>query len=208
VKGSQPLVPYWVYRTRTFVWRRREIRAGLVSPTVDELKRYNTFVGALQDPPFGVEAQWVFSVPPAPHLPDNLRGGPGFLLNSQRLVRVMQSFGAAAEYFPATLVNRHGRPQTDFDYAVFHLVEGTQPAMDEVESGWTGERATGIPRLVLDLASFEQRPIFVCDHIYVTLIRDDVKRAIQAQGLTGFEFCRPERFSTGRYGLTLEFEET
>ncbi len=199
---------YWVYRTHVNTWRGQPVQAMLVTPSLDELKQIHGLSSPMQDRPYDAEVQWTFRINPAHPYPDNYGDNTGFTLYSQRLVRVMRSFEVKAEYFPATLVDVQGHPQTHLDYSVFHSLEGVQPAMDEAQSGWTGDYRVGISRLVLDYSKFEHRPLFICNHIYVPLIRDDVKQAIQQQGISGFDFCRLERYTTGNYGMVLDFDES
>jgi hypothetical protein len=206
--GAPPAPGYWVYRTRVLVWRGRPVRAKLRTPDLDEIKRGSGFISPQQPQPYGFSGLWTFSHNPNAPAPDNLPDDSGFTLFSARLAHLMDSFGVSAESWRATLTDSAGRPLMEREYVVFHSLEGVLAAMDEAKSGWTGDPAASVPRLVLDGSKFEHRPLFVCNHVYAALMRDDLKRAIQAQGITGFEFCRPERFSTGRYGLTLEFEET
>lgn len=162
----------------------------------------------MQDRPYGAEVQWTFRINPTHSHPDNYGDNTGFTLFSQQLVQLMQSFDVKAEYFPITLIDAQSHPQPHLDYFVFHSLEGVQPAMNEAQSGWTGDYKVGIPRLVLDYSKFEHRPLFVCEHIYVPLMRNDLKQAIQQHGITGFEFCRLERYTTGKYGLVLDFDES
>jgi len=79
--------------------------------------------------------------------------------------------------------------------------------MDEEQSEWMGDCDVGIPRLVLDCSKFEHRPVFLCNHIYVPLMRDDLKQAIQCQRITGFGFLKPERYRSGSYGFPPDFDD-
>ena len=96
--------------------------------------------------------------------------------------------------------------RVNLKYYVFHLLEGVLNCMDEEKSKWTGDFDIGIPGLVLNYGQFEQRPMFWCNHIYVPLMRDDVKNEFQKQQITGFEFLEPERYCCGEYGPPPDFE--
>ncbi len=49
--------------------------------------------------------------------------------------------------------------------------------------------------------------MFVCDKIYLPLMRDDLKQAIQRQGITGFAFLEPEWYHSVDNGFPPEFHE-
>jgi hypothetical protein len=161
----------------------------------------------MQNEPYGIDLALTYQINPKHPHPDNYLDSFGFSLYSKRLVELMQSFGVRSEVFPATLVDKQGNVQSHLQYYVFHLLEGVLPAMDEEQSGWTGDHDIGIPRLVLDYGKFEHRPIFKCNHIYVHLMRDDLKQEIQRQGITGFGFLAPGRYRSGSFGLAPDFND-
>jgi hypothetical protein len=119
----------------------------------------------------------------------------------------VRSFDVRAEVFPVTMVDRQGALLPELRYYVFHNLEGVREAMDEGQSEWIGDHDVGFPRLVLKDAGFEHRPLFKCNHIYVSLMRDDLKQEIRRQGMTGFAFLAPERYRSGQYGVALAFED-
>jgi len=207
MNGGEPT--YWVYRTHAFIWRGTLVQAKLLSPSPHSLvKRYaaSGFRSPMQDEPYNVKLDLVYQINPKHPWPDNYLDSFGFSLYSERLVELMDSFGVKSEVFPVTLVDKHGTTQRHVRYFVFHSLEGVLDAMDEERSEWTGDYAIGIPRLVLDSARFPHRPIFKCNHIYVPLMRNDLKREIQQRGITGFDFLDPARYRSGSYGFPPEFE--
>jgi len=205
---EQPL--YWVYRTHILTWRNQYVQAKLVSPPARSLRdiygKYG-YRSGLQDEPYGVDLDLTFQVDPHHPHPDNYFQSASFTLFSDRLVQLMSTFGVKAEVFPVKLVDKRGQSLSDLKYFVFHSLEGVLNAMDEEKSGWNGDYDVGIPQLVLDYENFEHRPLFKCNHIYVPLMRNDVKEAILAQGMTGFAFLAPERYRSGSFGPTPEFDE-
>lgn len=199
---------YWVYQTHILTWRNQYVQAKLISPPAKALRELYGPAGyrsGLQDEPYGAELDLTFQVDPRHPHPDNYFQSASFNLFSERLVQLMTNFGVKAEVFPVKLVDKRGESLPDLQYFVFHSLEGVLDAMDEEKSEWTGDHDRGIPRLVLDYDKFEHRPIFKCNHIYVPLMRDDVKKAILAEGMTGFAFLAPERYRTGSFGPTPEF---
>lgn len=201
---------YWVYRTRVYEWRSEIVQAKLISPPTHQLVDRHS-VGGLhsphQDEPYGVELDLVYRVNTKHLSPDNYLDSFGFSLYSERLVHLLSSFGVSSEVFPVTMVDTLGSVQHHLRYFVFHSLEGVLDAMDEEKSEWAGDHDLGIPRLVLNSESFEHRPIFLCNHIYVPLMRDDLKQEIRRQGITGFAFLAPERYRSGSYGFPPDFDD-
>lgn len=201
---------YWIYRTRTHLWRNRLVEARLIEPEPRLLRQaYSsaTFRSPTQMDPYGVDLHLTYQVrTQAPH-PDLYPEWTGFSVCSHRLIRLMKEFGVYHESFPITMVDQHGNVQSQLDYGVFHCLEGVLPAMDEEGSEWSGADDIGIPRLLLDLAAFEHRPMFYCNHVFVPLMHDDLKQAIERVGITGIGFLRPENYISGRYGIAPAYEE-
>lgn len=195
---------YWIYRTDVYSWRGRNVQAMLVDPTARDLITIygqHGFRNPQQQTPYGVDLHLTFQVDPGfPH-PDNYFQNAGFTLYSERLVDLMQTFDVKAEVLPVVMVDKHGAVLSSLNYFVFHVLEGVLNAMNEEASEWTGDRDAGVPRLVLDESRFEQRPLFYCNHLYVPLMRDDVKREIERRKITGFAFLAPEHFRSGGYGF-------
>jgi len=201
---------YWVFQTHIFTWRNKYVQAKLVDPMPIKLKdvyeKYG-FRSPMQEEPYGVKLQLTYQIDLRHSSPDNYFENAGFRLYSERLIRLMESFGVRAEYFPVSIIDRQSNVKTNPNYFVFHSLEGVLPAMDEVKSGWTGDRDSGIHSLVLDYYKFPHRPLFLCDKIYLPLMRDDLKQAIIEQSITGFEFLNPARYKSGKYGSILHFDE-
>lgn len=201
---------YWVFRTHAYYWRNQPVQVKLteISKRIEEtLQQSGPFRSALQMEPYGVNLALSFMANTEyPHY-DNYMEGTGYTLYSERLVQLLNSYGVKAEVFPVQMVDQDGRELPGFRYQIFHLLEGVQPAMDELKSQWTDDRRIGIPRLVLDLQAFEHRPIFYLNHLYLPLMRDDVKQAIQREKMTGFDFLKPEHYHSGHYGIVLEWDE-
>jgi hypothetical protein len=200
---------YWTFQTRIYVWRNQHVQAKLIHPSPHALVHLYGELGfqsPRQTTPYGIDLDLTYQVDPRHPHPDNHYENAGFALYSQRLVELMRSFDVEAEVFPVTTVARAGAP-LDLNYCVFHSLEGIIDAMDEVQSEWTGDLQTGVSRLVLDPAKFEHRPMFVCDKIYLPLMRDDLKQAIQRQGITGFAFLEPEWYHSVDNGFPPEFHE-
>lgn len=201
---------YWVYQKRIRYWRNQCVQAKLVQPRPKTLReRYGAlgFRDPMQDEPYGVDLVLTYQINPKHPHPDNYFESNGFTLHSKRLVDLMQSFDVKAEVFPVKMVDRDGNAQPGLEYFVFHSFEGVLEAMDEELSEWTGDGDVGIPRLVLDETKFQHRPIFLCNHIYIPLMRHDLKQEIQRQGITGFAFLAPEQYRSGSYGFPPEFDD-
>lgn len=200
---------YWVYQTHIFTYRNQYVQAKLVDPSPKLLKGVfgeGGFRSPMQVESYGDGLRLTYQVNPNfPH-PDNYFESGGFSLFSKRLANLMQVFDVKAEYFPAIMVDRKGNILPDLDYVVFHLLEGIIPAMDDLQSGWTGSREVGVQRLVLDYSKFSHRPLFICASVYLSLMHDDLKQAIQRQGITGFAFLEPEKYSSGVHGCIHEFK--
>lgn len=201
---------YWLYRTHVYTWRNQYVQAQLITPPThpwgEEDCGYG-FRSPRQNEPYGVELLLTYQVDPRHPRPDNYYESAGFSLYSEQLVDLMRSFGVRAEVFPVIMVDEEANTLPDLRYFIFHSLEGVLDAMDEEQSGWTGNRQMGIPRLVLDDAKFKHRPLFKCNHIYVQLMRDDLKQAIQRQGITGFDFLAPERYRSGSYRFPPDFDD-
>lgn len=200
---------YWVYENEIFVECNQYVQARLRGPTLRDLYTLNAeqgFRSPRQDEPYGVDLKLTYQINPKHTIPDYYFESAGFTLFSERLIALMFSYDVKAEIFPVTLVDNQGAVQTHLSYYIFHILEGVLEAMDELRSEWTGDRDIGIPRLLLDYSRFEHRPMFLCNNIYVPLIRDDLKRAIQNQKLTGFRFLKPEQYHSGQYGKIFEFD--
>lgn len=201
---------YWIYRTRSYVCTGEFVQAKLVSPPAHSLVEEYAQLGfrsPLQDEPYNVELDLIYRVNPKHPFPDNYMDSFGFKLFSERLVDLMDAFGVRFEVFPVKLVSKHGTIEPAPRYFAFHSLEGVRNAMDESRSEWTGDWHNGIPRLVLDYSKFEHRPIFKCNHIYVPLMREDLKQEILRQGISGFEFLDPEQYRSGKYGFSPDFDD-
>ena len=201
---------YWVYQTKVYSYRRKHVQARLVTHPIHALSHEDCgygFRGPKQLAPYGVDLRLTYCVDPKHPHPDNYFESFGFTLYSGRLVTLMASFGVKAEYFPVTVVDKAGTVQPHLEYYVFHSLEGVLDAMDEERSGWIGDGEAGVSRLVLRYGTFDRRPVFRCNHIYVSLMRDDLKQEISRQGITGLAFLDPERYRSGVYGLSPGFDD-
>ena len=201
---------YWIYRTQNKTWRGKPVQAILIDPTTGKKIRFHTLnalKSPMQDEPYGVDLDLTFQVNPRHTHPDNYLDSVGFQIYSERLVRMMQVFRVNAETYPIKMVDPAGDPLLNLKYYIFHHLEGVLPAMDEVRSGWTGDRNVGIPRLIVDPDKFPHRPIFICNHIYIPLMREDLKQAIQEEKITGFDFLRPENYRSGQFGIVFNYDE-
>ncbi|MCL6429308.1 MAG: hypothetical protein K6V36_00430 [Anaerolineae bacterium] len=201
---------YWLYRTHLFTWRNQDVIAKLVSPPTHPWSERDCgfgFNSPRQDQPYGVDLRLTYQINPEHPQPDAYCENAGFTLYSRRLIDLLRSYGVRCEVFPATMIDAGGAVQPHLDYWVFHSLEGVLAAMDEERSLWRGDRDIGIPRLVLDYAKFEHRPIFTCNHIYVQLMRDDLKQELRSRGITGLDFLAPERFRSGIYGSRQDYDD-
>jgi hypothetical protein len=195
---------YWVYEVQTFTWRNQLVHAQLETPPPQRAHKGDCgygFPSPLQDAPYGINLDFTFTVNPKHPHPDNYANGTGFTLFSDRLIQVMRNYQVNFESFPVRMVDQNNRELQDLHYAIFHSLEGKKDAMDKEKSGWQGNPRIGIPRLVLDYDIFDQRPLFICDTLYIKLIRDDLKKAIEQKLITGFSFIEPEKFHSGKYGV-------
>jgi hypothetical protein len=201
---------YWVFRTRIIYWKNQQVQAKLIQPKLQDLRQMygaSGFRDPMQNEPYGTALSLIYQIDLRHPHPDNYFQNAGFTLYSERLVELMSSFGVKAEVFPITMVDKQNEGLPELQYFVFHSLEGVLQAMDEERSKWTGDHDVGVPRLILDETKFEHRPIFVCNHLYVPLMRDDLKQEIQRQGITGFAFLSPERYRSGSYGFPPDFDE-
>lgn len=201
---------YWIYRTHIYTWRNQYVQAKLVAPSLRDLmkqQRSQDFQSPLQDEPYGFDLKLTYQINPKHSQPDNYFQSAGFMLFSERLVALMQAFGVKFESFPVTMLDKQGNLQPDLKYFVFHSLEGVLDALNEEASHWTGDYDTGVPRLVLDYTKFKQRPMFKCNHLYIPLLRDDLKHAIQEQGITGFDFLALDKYHSGNFGPLSEFND-
>lgn len=201
---------YWVYRSRTFYWHSQPVQAKLYQPDREALRNYKqagSFRSPMQIEPYGVDFKFTYLVNPKHPFPDHYVENYGFSLYSARLVSLLESFQVKAETFPTRLVDSQGQEGSGQAYSVFHLLEGVLPAMDEQRSQWTGDANIGIPKLVINLEAFEHRPMFTLNHLFLPMIRDDVKKALQHEKITGFEFLRPEHYHSGKFGMLFEWDE-
>ena len=201
---------YWIYQTHIYVWHNNYVQAKLIKPHPHSLvNNYGQFgfKNPMQDEIYGVDLQLTYQINQKHPHPDNYFENAGFKLYSEKLVKVMQSYRVKAEYFSVFMVDDQGISLLDLSYSVFHSLEGILAAMDEEKSGWIGNHDVGIPNLVLDYTKFQHRPMFLCNHIYLPLMRDDLKQEIEHQGITGFDFIKPERYNSGSYGQILDFDE-
>jgi len=201
---------YWIYRTRIFGWRNQPVQAVLIDASTGKNIRSpatDSFHSPHQLDSYGSDLDLTFRINAKHPHPDNYFNSIGFQIYSERLINLFFSFDVKAEVFPVRMVDRAGKELPSLKYFIFHSLEGVLPAMDEEKSTWTGDRNVGIPQLVLDLDRFPHRPIFLCNHIYVPLIRDDVKQAIQRERIIGFDFLKPENYHSGEFGIATQYEE-
>lgn len=192
---------YWVYRSKTYMWHNQYVMAQIVEPPTQNKKMPYGIQSPLQLHPYETSPHLTFHINPKHPHPDFYSSGSGFRLFSKRLVDLMSEYEVRFESFPVTMVNKDGQIQQDLDHYIFHSLEGLIDAMDKEASGWQGSAGIGVPRLILDPARFEHRPIFICADVYVDLMRDDLRQEIDKRNMTGFEFFKPEDFTTGRYGV-------
>ena len=191
-----------------FAYRNQYVQAKLIKPPPKRLSKvYSSggFHDPMQNEPYGVSIKLTFRINQKHPHPDNYIDDAGFQIYSERLVRIIRTFKVNAEYFPIGFVDESNKKVSNLRYFVFHILEGVLPAMDEKRSGWTGNREIGIKNLVLDYSVFEQRPMFICNNIYVPLMRNDLKTAIEEIGITGFIFSDPEKYHTGYRKPLLKF---
>lgn len=191
---------YWIYRTHIYTWRNQYVQARLIDPYPTQLTEVygpDGFRSPRQFDPYGALLRLKFQANPRHPHPDNYFNDAGFQLYSERLAVLLDSFDVRAESFPVAMIDTAGDILPGLSYRAYHVLEGLQPAMDEVASGWAGNHDIGIRKLVLDESRFEPRPMFYCNLIYTPLMRDDVKLAIEELGLTGFNFIAPESFQMG-----------
>lgn len=202
---------YWICTTRIFVQDGREVAATLVDPTTRYLNQQygttNLTKIAQNDLSTKDTLTFTFVVDPNLQFPDNFFSTSGFSLYSDRLVRLLRSFGARQHVFDARLVDAQENWIKEPTYYVCELDEDVLDAMDSEASDWNGDWDRGIPRLILDETKFDNRPLFVCNHVFVTLMRDDLKKAIQESGITGFAFLDPVRYRSGEYGFPPDFDD-
>ena len=174
---------YWVYQTHIFTYGVQYVRAKLITPDRYEDNKFYYGKGkdevwiksSQQYEPYSVNLKLTYQVNPKHRCPDNYYASHGFTLFSEKLIQLMEEFGVRFEKFPVKMVDKSGVELKDLKYFVFHSFEKVLPAMDEKKSQWKN-RDQGVSSLVLDLGNFEHRPVFLCNHLYVQLMRDDLKQ--------------------------------
>ncbi len=205
---------YWIYQTEYQVYGVQYIRAKLITPSRYQDNKFyygegrdETWIKSSQQyEPYGVDLKLTYQVNPKHQHPDNYAASHGFTLFSERLIQLMEEFGVNSEKFPVKIVDKQGEELMDLKYFVFHSFEKVLPAMDEQKSKWI-DRDQGIPSLVLDLNYFEHRPIFLCNHLYIHLMRDDLKQEINQRSITGFGFLDPAKYKSGSFGIATDFND-
>ncbi len=203
---------YWICRTRIYLHGKSEIVAKLMTPTGRDERQYYCGEGEdrvfIQSPrqtkPYGVDLKLTFMVNPKHRLVDNYATYTGFSLFSKRLVDLVREFGVKFETFPVRMVDKGENELKDMEYYVFHLLEPNLDAMDKQKSKWV-DFDKGIPILVLDLDNFEHRPMFVCNDVFLTLMRDDLRNEISRRGITGFSFLDPALYQSGEFGFAEDY---
>ena len=200
---------YCLYKTHVYTWRNQYVQARLISPPTHQANNTDCgfgFANPLQEQPYGVNLLLKYQVNSKHPYPDNYYETAGFRLYSERLIDLLVSASTKCEIFPAVLVDTTGEEVTVHRYYVFHSLEGTIDAMDEIRSEWAGSRKTGVPRLIIR-EDIVKRPLFVCDKIFVELMRNDLKESIRARSITGFDFLNPSRFRSGIYGSRPHYDD-
>lgn len=189
------------------MWHNQVVMAEVVDWVAHE--SFNKSVDILQSRPYEKHPDLVFRINSKHPRPDNYQHEAfGLPLYSKRVIQLMRKFDVHFEYFPVTMVDSDNVVQKEPDYYIFHFLEAPQDAMDKEKSKWQGSSRIGVPQLILDYTRFEHRPVIKCTGVNVDLIRDDVKREIEEGKMTGFDFFRPEDYSTGRQTvLRLEREK-
>lgn len=202
---------YWIYTTRIAVQGGREVAATLVDPTTRHLnEQYGTTnLAKIVQHDLSAKDTLTFTFVADPNLqfPDNFFSPSGFSLYSDKLVRLLRSFGINQRVFDARLMDTQGNWIKELKYYVCELADAVLDAIDAKASCWNGDWDRGIPRLVLDETKIDDRPLFVCDRVFVTLMRDDLKKAVQESGITGFAFLDPARYRSGDYGFPPDFDD-
>lgn len=205
---------YWCYREGL-----KSYGGGLIIPkmsldrgssngvSIYNIKSNKSFAirSATQPEPYGYEDfTQEFVVNPKWKMSDYQSAGD-FLLITPKLEQVFRDFGVKFESFPATFVDKLGN-SLSCNYKIFHLIEGFIDAMDFQKSGWKGDRKGGVKGIFFDANKFEHRPMFVLKYIYSRVMRDDLRREIIKQGLTGFAFLPTEKYVSGSYGFAPNFQ--
>ncbi len=207
---------YWLYRHGNIPFRGDYLQAKLETPIEHDDNRLchfkqgdKTFTikSPAQVESFGKEFELTYSINPNHPTPDYYPESYSFDLYSERLINLVDKFGVKFEHFPVKLIDKKGKPINNLKYNIFHFMEDVVDGMDQEKSEWVGDFHIGIPRLVLDYNKFEHRPMILLDHLYIRLIRDDLKQEIIKLGITGFGFLDPLKYRSGKYGFPPNFED-
>lgn len=202
---------YWIYRTSVLYWHNQPVQAVLIDPsTGKKIRSPNTptMHSSFQLESYGKFPDLTFRINPKHPHPDNYVDSTGFTVYSERLINLLKPFNIKSEIFPIRLVDNQGNELLNLKYYIFHSMEGVLPAMDEEKSEWKGDRNVGIPRLVLDVTKIPLRPIFLCNNLYLPLMREDVKATLQKEKITGFNYLRLENYHSGEYGMVMDYDES
>jgi hypothetical protein len=171
-------------------------------PTILVQRNQEVFAQLEQRPPQNPEPFWysaqpistplpelVFTVAANWSLPDNLNSATEFDLYSRRLLDLLAEAGVVFETFPARLVERRARRTLGTDYAIFHLLEIDFVTPDEeLAFQRAGERW----RPALDRPMFRHRK-----HRELVLVREDLKKRLDAAGVTGCWYSPIQDFNAG-----------
>lgn len=161
----------------------------------------------LNDPPLEIHRAWKGDTPLVPwnhpwvfefevnassKYPDSYWNASGFLLIHQRLAAVLNAFGTPHEVFSVVFRDRRTKqvlPHGD-DYQVYRIL-ATAPLL---EKQGTADRDTP-----LQLNPFPQTPIppvFLDEEFrHILFVHQDVRTAIEAQGITGVEFFTVDAYN-------------
>lgn len=125
---------------------------------------------------------------------DNYWTGSIFDLYSTRLIAALCDAGVQYETFSATIVDRKMGAELPVHYEVFHLLE-QEPALDMDRS----DIDVGVVRkLVVSSTKLQhQRPFFrVAELRNIVMIRDDIRAAFDALGITGCRYVPIDEYQT------------
>jgi hypothetical protein len=193
---------YWIYRTAVQMAKNEPLMAHLVEPTnLREKYRDEDFKSSKQIESYPQKIQLKYQIMSRDLFPDNYADSHGFDLFSERLIELVKQFNVKFELFPVIFVDNNDCLVASPKYYTFHSLEGVIDAIDEVQSNLKTDpndrTYLSIQKLVLDYDSFEHRPLFTCNKAGLQLMRDDLKQAIKAKNITGFQFLKPEKYSFG-----------
>lgn len=132
----------------------------------------------------------------------------GHNIYSEKLINLLTKFNISGFKFPVKLIDENG--DTIHLKKKYYIFEPDLPvinAMDPEKSGWLGNYDEGVSRLVLKPNQSNWEHMFVCDHLFVTLMSSALKNAILKNKITGFAYLNLSEYKSGNFGFPPSYHD-